>query len=486
MDFANTGLHEWLTDQCKTMGISKPTEIQVNCIPHILNDEDCIGCAKTGSGKTAAFALPILQKLSEDPYGIFALVLTPTRELAFQISEQFSVLGKPIGVRVEVIMGGLDMMEQGLGLSVKPHIVISTPGRLADHLQSCDTFSLKKIKFLVLDEADRLLEDDYGEQLETIFQALPKKRQTLLFSATMTQTIKQLQDVALNKPFFWQQNSQIATVEELKQYYVLMSADVKDAYMMHVLDLYSEAHPKSSTIIFAATCKYTQIIGMLCQELGFDCVILHSLMKQKERLAALAKFKSNQVKILVATDVASRGLDIPTVDLILNHNIPSKPKNYIHRVGRTARAGRGGTAISLVTQFDIQLVHDIEAITNAKMAEYPTHEKEVMKILTEVAVARREAEIRLDEKDFGQQKEINRRKRLIQEGKDPEVEDLKKRQLIKQKFRKHRAKMLENQAKLKRKQMKQKDNAQPSTSGSQSNKPEVKTSDKKKKKSSAK
>ncbi|XP_060559247.1 probable ATP-dependent RNA helicase DDX49 [Ruditapes philippinarum] len=449
MDFEDLGLHDWLSNQCKTMGLKKPSGIQENCIPHILKGEDCIGCAKTGSGKTAAFALPILQKLSEDPFGIFALVLTPTRELAFQISEQFNVLGKPIGVRVSVITGGLDMMQQGLDLAVKPHIVISTPGRLADHLESCDTFSLKKIKFLVLDEADRLIEDDYGEQLETIFKVLPRKRQTLLFSATMTDTLQQLQEVALNKPFFWQQPSEIATVEQLKQYYVLMSADVKDAYMMHVLDMYCEAHPKSSIMIFTSTCKYTQILGMICQELGFDCVVLHSLIRQKERLAALAKFKSNQAKILIATDVASRGLDIPMVDLIINHNIPNKPKNYIHRVGRTARAGRGGTAVSLVTQFDIKLVHAIEAEINTKLDEYPTHENEVMKILTEVAVARREAEIRLDERDFGQQKEINKRKKLIQEGKDPEEEERKRQKLMKQKFRKHRAKLREKEEKLK-------------------------------------
>ncbi|KAJ8307857.1 hypothetical protein KUTeg_014590 [Tegillarca granosa] len=287
--FKELGLNEWLYNQCKAMGLSKPTQIQTNCIPPILEGKDCIGCAKTGS------------------------------ELAFQIAEQFNVLGKPIGIRVTVITGGLDMMQQGIDLSVKPHIVISTPGRLADHLESCDTFSLKKIRFLVLDEADRLIEDDFGEQLETVFKVLPKKRQTLLFSATMTKSLKDLQDVAMNTPFFWQQKSETATVDELSQYYVLMPADVKDAYLVHIVDKYLEKLPKSSIMIFTNTCK------------------------QKERLASLARFKSNQVNILIATDVASRGLDIPTVDLIINHNVPNRPKDYVHRVGRTARAGRGET-----------------------------------------------------------------------------------------------------------------------------------------------
>ncbi|XP_052701897.1 probable ATP-dependent RNA helicase DDX49 [Crassostrea angulata] len=431
--FEKLGLNEWLWTQCHNMGLRQPTPIQVNCIPPILEGKDCIGCAKTGSGKTAAFALPILQKLSEDPFGIFALVLTPTRELAFQIAEQFNVLGKPINVRVTVITGGLDMMQQGIDLQVKPHIVISTPGRLADHLQSCDTFSLRKIKFLVLDEADRLIEDDFGEQLETIFKVLPKKRQTLLFSATMTKHLKDLQDVAMNKPFFWQQKSEVATVEGLKQYYVLMPADIKDAYLMQILDKYTEINKKSSIMIFTNTCKYTQILGMVCTQLGLPCVVLHSMIRQKERLAALAKFKSNQINILIATDVASRGLDIPTVDLIINHNVPNKPKDYVHRVGRTARAGRCGTAITLVTQFDVRLVHAIEEFVNSKMEEYDTKEKDVMKILVEVATAKREAEIRLDERDFGVQKEINKRKKLLMEGKDPDEEARKKQKYVREK-----------------------------------------------------
>ncbi|KAK3097779.1 hypothetical protein FSP39_013126 [Pinctada imbricata] len=452
ISFGDLGLNEWLSKQCSVMGLSRPTEIQVNCVSPILRGEDCIGCAKTGSGKTAAFALPILQKLSEDPYGIFALVLTPTRELAFQIAEQFNVLGKPINVRVTVITGGLDMMKQGLDLNVKPHIVISTPGRLADHLSSCDTFSLKKIKFLVLDEADRLIEDDFGEQLETIFKVLPKKRQTLLFSATMTQTLKDLQDVALKKPFFWEQKSDVATVEGLKQYYVLMPEDLKDAYLMHILDTYTEKNKKSSIMIFTSTCKYTQILGMVCTQLNLPCVVLHSMIRQKERLAALAKFKSNQVNILIATDVASRGLDIPTVDLIVNHNVPNKPKNYLHRVGRTARAGRMGTSITMVTQFDIKLVHSIEAFVNNKMDEYPTKEKDVMEILVEVSTAKREAEIRLDEKDFGQQKETNKKKKLLLEGKNPEVEAEKRQKFLEKRNkleRKQRIKRLKKSGKTK-------------------------------------
>lgn len=422
--FEELGLDDWLIKQCLTMGISKPSGIQSFCVPPILQGLNCVGCAKTGSGKTAAFALPVLQKLSEDRYGPYALVLTPTRELAFQIADQFKVLGKEINVNVTVITGGMDMVRQGQDLNVKPHIVVSTPGRLADHYESCDTFSLKKIKFLILDEADRLLEDTgFAEQLEIIFKKLPSKRQTLLFSATMTPAIRQLQASSGEKVFSWSQPAEVLTVEELDQRYVLMNADLKDAYLMHILDVYKTERPKSSIIIFTSTCKYAQILSMMCEDLGFPCVSLHSMLPQKFRLSGLTKFKSDQVKILIATDVASRGLDIPTVDLIINHNVPNRPRDYVHRVGRTARAGRGGMAITLVTQFDVHLTKSVESFINTKLTEHPTDEKEVMKILTEVAVSRREAEIRLDERDFGEKREINKRKKLILEGKDPEQEE---------------------------------------------------------------
>ncbi|CAG5133021.1 unnamed protein product [Candidula unifasciata] len=422
--FEDLGLDEWLIKQCLSMGITKPSPIQSQCIRPILEGQNCVGCAKTGSGKTAAFALPILQKLSEDRYGPYALVLTPTRELAFQIADQFKVLGKEININVTVITGGMDMVRQGQDLNVKPHIVVSTPGRLADHYESCDTFSFKKIKFLVLDEADRLLEDTgFAEQLQIIFKKLPAKRQTLLFSATMTPAIRELQAASGEKVFSWSQSAEVLTVEELDQRYVLMNADLKDAYLMHILDVYTTERPKSSVIIFTSTCKYAQILSMMCEDLGFPCVSLHSMLPQKFRLSGLTKFKSDQVKILIATDVASRGLDIPTVDLIINHNVPNRPRDYVHRVGRTARAGRGGMAITLVTQFDVHLTKSVESFINTKLTEHPTDEKEAMKILTEVAVSRREAEIRLDEKDFGEKREINKRKKLILEGIDPEKEE---------------------------------------------------------------
>ncbi|CAO2612597.1 Probable ATP-dependent RNA helicase DDX49 [Lemmus lemmus] len=303
---------------------------------------DCLGCAKTGSGKTAAFVLPILQKLSEDPYGIFCLVLTPTRELAYQIAEQFRVLGKPLGLKDCIIVGGMDMVAQALELSRKPHVVIATPGRLADHLRSSSTFNMKKIRFLVMDEADRLLEQgctDFTADLETILAAVPARRQTLLFSATLTDTLKELQCLATNQPFFWEAQAPVRTVEQLDQRYLLVPEKVKDAYLVHLVQTFQDQLEDCSIIIFTNTCKLPPPWSLSCPSPIYLLTNLPRPVAQKERFAALAKFKSSVYRILIATDVASRGLDIPTVQVVINHNTPGLPKIYIHRVGRTARAG---------------------------------------------------------------------------------------------------------------------------------------------------
>ncbi|KAG0009911.1 hypothetical protein BGZ80_001941, partial [Entomortierella chlamydospora] len=343
------------------MSITSPSEIQTKCIPEILKGRDVIGGAKTGSGKTAAFALPILQKLSEDPYGVFAVILTPTRELAFQIAEQFNVLGKSINLKDVVIVGGLDMMTQAIALSKRPHIIIATPGRLRDHINSSkDAMHLSKVKFLVLDEADRLLTETFAEDLGGILEVLPKKRQTLLFTATMTDAVLELaqpnpEDATTNRPsssssssssssakpppFVYQCKTSVSTVSTLTQSYIFIPSHLRETYLTYLLR--SDDFAKKSTIIFCGRCRTAETL--------------------RERLNSLAKFRGGITSVLIATDVGSRGLDIPSVLLVMNYDIPRDPTDYIHRVGRTARAGRGGQAISIVTERDISLVQDIES-----------------------------------------------------------------------------------------------------------------------------
>ncbi|XP_071453800.1 probable ATP-dependent RNA helicase DDX49 [Hetaerina americana] len=425
--FADLKLNNWILRQCSALGLKVPTPIQANCIPHILNGEDCIGCAETGSGKTLTFVLPMLQKLCEDPYGIFALVLTPTRELAVQIAEQFDIIGKPINLRHCVVVGGMDMVAQGQTLSRNPHIVIATPGRLADHLESCDTFSLKKIKFLVLDEADRLLSGQFDAQLKTIFQAIPASRQMLMFSATITDTLLQIREITAEKAFMYQCTVPANTVKSLDQYYVTCPPNAKDAFTVEIIRKFREKSSKGSVLIFTDTCRECQLLSMAIGEVGFESVALHSMMPQRKRVASLANFRSNTIRILIATDVASRGLDIPAVEMVINHNVPSAPKDYIHRVGRTARAGRGGTAILLITQYDLSRLHAIEEAIDVKLKEYTVDGGEVSKYMLKVLVSKREAAIKLDETDFYEQKNKNKKKKLIMEGKDPDEVEAEER-----------------------------------------------------------
>ncbi|KAI9517448.1 putative ATP-dependent RNA helicase ddx49 [Dissostichus eleginoides] len=460
-EFSSLGLADWLVKQCKQLGINKPTPVQEHCMPPILEGRDCMGCAKTGSGKTAAFVLPVVQKLSEDPYGIFCLVLTPTRELAYQIAEQFRVFGKPLGLKDCIVVGGMDMVSQALELSKQPHVVVATPGRLADHIRSSNTFSMSRIQFLIMDEADRLLEQgctDFTKDLETILAILPAKRQTLLFSATLTDTLHDLKSIAMNRPFFWESKSDTRTVEELDQRYILTPEKVKDAYLVHLIQKFTDEHDDWSIIVFVNTCKDCQILTMMMREFNFPTISLHSMMKQKQRFANLAMFKASVFKLLIATDVASRGLDIPTVQVVINHNTPGLPKIYIHRVGRTARAGRNGVSITLVTQYDIHLVQSIEAENKTKLKEYPVVEKDVLKILTQVNVTRRQCEIKLESTDFDEKKETNKRKQLILEGKDPDLEAKRKAELekIRSQKKKFKQNIHETIEKQKRGQLKKK------------------------------
>ncbi|PIA16793.1 DEAD-domain-containing protein [Coemansia reversa NRRL 1564] len=436
--FRELGLDQWVIDTLVAMSIKQPTEIQRACIRGILKGEDVIGGAKTGSGKTAAFALPILQKLSEDPFGVFAVILTPTRELAFQIAEQFEVLGKGVGVKVTVVIGGVDMVTQAISLGRRPHIIVATPGRLADHIiSSTDAMHLGRVKYLVLDEADRLLTDTFAKDLEIIVDAIPKQRQTLLFTATVTSSILALRDkpsITTKKlPFIHICDNGISTVTQLTQQYIFVPSHVKEAYLVHLLttsvsklekrsgnrleddDSSSEddgatVGKDKSIIIFVGHCRVAETLRVMLYELGFRVAALHSKMAQQERLNSLGKFRAEAVRILIATDVGSRGLDIPSVELVVNMHVPRDPDEYIHRVGRTARAGRGGRAVTIMTERDIKLIHNIEARVGCQLTELKLSETRVLEDMGKVLAARRAAALHLLDTDFGARDRVRREK----------------------------------------------------------------------------
>jgi len=379
------GLSQEMLEAVKSLGWKKPSEIQKESLPYSLKNRDIIGLAETGSGKTGAFAIPIVEALLRSPQPLFALVLAPTRELAYQISEQFEALGAGIGLKTAVIVGGMDMIDQAILLAKRPHIIVATPGRIVDHLENTKGFNLRNLKFLCMDEADRLLNMDFEKEIDKILDVVPTNRRTFLFSATMTHKVQKLQRASLVDPVKITVSHKYQTVKGLQQKYLFVPAKFKEVYTCFLLNEMAG----NSFMLFVATCEHAQRVALMLRNLGFMATPLHGKLSQPKRLAALTKFRAGESQILVATDVASRGLDIPHVDVVINFDVPTHSKDYIHRVGRTARAGRSGVAITIVTQYDVELFQRIEQLIGKKLKEYPTDKEAVMLMLERVTEAQR-------------------------------------------------------------------------------------------------
>lgn len=408
--FAELGVCADICAACDRVGWTKPTPIQQKSIPYALQKRDLIALAETGSGKTGAFAIPILQSLLETKQRMFAVVLAPTRELCVQIADTFEALGADIALSTVVLMGGMDMATQTLALSKKPHVIVASPGRLVDHLTSTKGFHISGIKFLVMDEADRLLSMDFGTAIDQILEAAPADRQTFLFSATMTSKVSKLQRASLRKPVKVEINSKYDTVSTLIQNYMLVPFKFKQTYLTAVLHHLSSY----SGIIFVDTCLNAQKMATMLKHLGFEAICLHGQMNQTQRLHSLNAFKSGAKSLLVATDVAARGLDIPQVDIVVNFDIPKNSKDYVHRVGRTARAGRSGRSITLVTQYDIEEFKKIETLINQTMEEYSeVTEDQAMVYHEKVLEGLRSAHIEIKQKELQVKESTTGKKRNL-------------------------------------------------------------------------
>eukprot|EP01031_Cornospumella_fuschlensis_P031414 gene31414-37972_t len=396
--FRDLGVSEALCTAIDKLGWAKPTEIQRIAIPHAIQGKDIIGLAETGSGKTGAFAIPILDALLANPSRFFALILSPTRELAFQTNEVFEALGSSLSLSLACIVGGIDFVEQSIALAKRPHIITATPGRLVDHLQNTKGFSLRSVKYLVLDEADRMLSLDFEKEITEILAVLPSSRHTHLYSATMTQKVAKLQKASLVDPVRLEVSNKFQTPKQLIQQYLFIPAKWKDTYLVHVLN----EMRGMSVIVFVGTCNNGERTTLLLRNLGFGAICLHGQMSQAKRLGALNKFKAGHRSILLATDVASRGLDLPAVDLVINYDLPPNAKDYVHRVGRTARAGKAGRAVTLVTQYDIEAFQRLESLLGGmKMTQFPAEEESALLLLERVSEAQRLAMKELKERDAG-------------------------------------------------------------------------------------
>lgn len=381
MSFEKLNLIQPLQTAISNEGYTIPTPIQSQAIPVILEGSDLIGCAQTGTGKTAAFAVPILQILSEEKVShksrriIKALILTPTRELALQISESFKAYGKHTGLKNAVVFGGVSQRAQTMKLREGVDILIATPGRLLD-LMNQRHISLNSIKIFVLDEADRMLDMGFINDVKKIIEKLPSDRQTLLFSATMPSEITKLANSILTNPVKIEVSPEQKTVEAVNQSVYFVTKGDKKKLLIHIL----KNENIESALVFTRTKRGADLVTKVLNDAKIHADSIHGNKSQQARQRALNNFKLNKTKVLVATDIAARGIDIEKLSHVFNYDIPEFAEAYIHRIGRTARAGLGGTALSFCDPEEISYLSSINRLIKQPISVIADHPYKMLDI----------------------------------------------------------------------------------------------------------
>lgn len=349
------------------LGYEKPSPIQARAIPTMLEGNDVIGQAQTGTGKTAAFSIPILEKIDVSDKKVQAIILCPTRELAIQVSEEIKKLSAHMrGLRTLPVYGGQPIQRQIKALKGGVQVVIGTPGRVIDHINR-KTLKLSNIKMVVLDEADEMLDMGFREDIETILTNVPEERQTALFSATMPKSILDLTKKYQNDPVHIKVVRKELTVSNIKQFYI----ETRNSNRLEVLTRVVDVYDPKLTVIFTNTKKGADELVSNLQARGYSADSLHGDMKQAQRDIVMEKFRASTIDILVATDVAARGIDIDDVECVINYDLPQDEEYYVHRIGRTGRAGREGIAFSFAFGRDMRRLRDIERYTKSKIEKHP-------------------------------------------------------------------------------------------------------------------
>lgn len=363
MKFSELGLNDELLKAIKRSGFEEATPIQEETIPLALAGRDVIGQAQTGTGKTAAFALPILQNLDKDKKVIQALIIEPTRELAIQTQEELFRLGRDERARVQVVYGGADISRQIRSLKNHvPAILVGTPGRLLDHLKR-KTINLADVNTIVLDEADEMLDMGFIQDIESILSYVKNRKQTLLFSATMPKPIMNISEKFMDNPEIVRIKTKELTADLIDQYYVRAKDSEKFDIMCRLIDVESP----DLAVVFVRTKRRVDEVTRGLQARGYNAAGIHGDLSQARRISVLKRFRASKLDILVATDVAARGLDISGVTHVYNYDIPQDPDSYVHRIGRTGRAGQNGSSITFVTPNELGYMRTIEQLTKKKM-----------------------------------------------------------------------------------------------------------------------
>ncbi|MEA1961880.1 MAG: DEAD/DEAH box helicase [Bacillota bacterium] len=365
LSFNNMGLKAELLQMIEKKGFEEPTPIQIQSIPPALEGKDVMGQAQTGTGKTAAFGIPMLNKI-EAGQGVQALVVCPTRELAVQVAQEINSLGTKMRIRALPVYGGQSIEVQLRGLRQKPEIIVGTPGRLMDHMNR-RTIKLNDLDFVVLDEADEMLDMGFLPDIEKILASCPEERQTFLFSATLEPEIRKLGCEFMNNPEAILIEPEIVTVPLITQYYYEVNPRQKVETICRVIDV---DRPLVS-LIFCRTKKGADELTRVLNSRGYAADALHGDMSQRERDSVMDRFRRGKVHILVATDIAARGLDVEMVSHVFNYDIPEDPDSYVHRIGRTGRAGKTGTAIMLVEPRQIRQLRMIENHIGKRIKRQP-------------------------------------------------------------------------------------------------------------------
>jgi len=371
MSFKNLNLIEPILKALTAEGYSVPTPVQQQAIPYILAGRDLQGCAQTGTGKTAAFAIPIIQMLYQNRQpktGIKVLVLTPTRELAIQIDESFATYGKYSNIRHTVVFGGVSQFHQVNALKRGIEILVATPGRLLD-LYNQGFIGLGQLEVFVLDEADRMLDMGFINDVKKVISYLPKKRQTLFFSATMPPPIHELARTLLSNPAIVTVTPPTSTVDKIEQSLYHTNKKNKPDLLLHLLD----KHLIPTALVFTRTKHGANNLVKFMLKNEVRAAAIHGNKSQPARQAALSSFKNGELRVLVATDIAARGIDIDELTHVFNYDLPEVPETYIHRIGRTGRAGKGGVAIAFCDTEERPELSDIEKLIGRKVPVVETH-----------------------------------------------------------------------------------------------------------------
>ena len=363
--FAALGLHPNILAALTAVGYEEPSPIQSQAIPVILAGQDMIGQAQTGTGKTAAFALPILSKIDPTKREPQALILTPTRELALQVATAFETYSKQMpGLNVVAVYGGAPMGPQLKAIRQGAQVIVATPGRLVDHLRR-DEKVLSTIQYLVLDEADEMLKLGFMDDLEVIFEAMPESRQSVLFSATLPHSIRAIAEKHLREPQHIKIAAKTQTVSRIEQAHLMIHADQKTNAVLRLL----EVEDFDALIAFVRTKQATLDLASALEAKGYKAAALNGDIAQNQRERVIESLKDGRLDIVVATDVAARGIDVPRITNVFNVDMPYDPESYVHRIGRTGRAGRDGRALLLVTPRERRMLQVIERVTGQKVGE---------------------------------------------------------------------------------------------------------------------